>query len=131
MPYRWFSWRHFLKGSSFFVITPAYVTLTHKTSQYRFIEPEEMSSSELVILVYEGQQLDLGTLILEPSQLSRAYPMYRNNKCFICNSTLIHYIPSLHSSQSLNPCNLPFPPFVFIKELTLQGISQMWQSKMQ
>ena len=30
------SWRHFLKGAFFSVITPAFVKLTHKTSQYAY-----------------------------------------------------------------------------------------------
>lgn len=35
MPYSWVSWRHFLEGGSFFVLTPACVKWTHKTSQYK------------------------------------------------------------------------------------------------
>jgi hypothetical protein len=59
MPYNWHSWRHFLNGSSFSVITPACVRLTHKTSQYRLKETllklKNLTESHTKIVVFHTQ----------------------------------------------------------------------------
>jgi hypothetical protein len=50
MPYSWISWRHFLNWSSFLCGKSSCVKLTHKTSQYKYLE---VSLSKEVKDLYE------------------------------------------------------------------------------
>jgi hypothetical protein len=38
MPYSWISWRHFLSGAPFSVITPVCVKLTHKNQPVQHLK---------------------------------------------------------------------------------------------
>jgi hypothetical protein len=61
MPYSWISWRHFLNWSSFLCDNSSCVKLTHKTSQYIWLEDKGFMKLPLWILFYLfGFDIDLG-----------------------------------------------------------------------